>query len=57
MNKIIAAFDGLKYSESTGDYAIDIAKITDSKITGVFLDDRTYTSFKIYDLVLDHGVS
>ncbi len=57
MNKIIAAFDGLKYSESTCEYAVDIAQTTKSHLTGVFLDDRTYTSYKIYELVLDQGVS
>lgn len=57
MNKIIAAFDGLRYAESTVEYAIDVAKVSESHLTGVFLDDRTYTSYKIYELVLDHGVS
>ncbi len=57
MNKVIAAFDGLRYSESTVEYAIDVATLSESHLTGIFLDDRTYTSYKIYELVLDHGVS
>lgn len=57
MNKIIAAFDGLKIAESTKKYAIEITKIDKSHLTGVFLDDKTYTSYKIYDLVLEEGVS
>ena len=57
MNKVIAAFDGLKYSSVNRDYALDYAKTSHSHLTGVFLDDKTYTGYKIYDLVLDQGVS
>jgi nucleotide-binding universal stress UspA family protein len=57
MKKIIAAFDGLKYSESTREYAIAIAQLTGAHLVGVFLDDRTYTSYKIYDLIEDDGLS
>jgi len=51
MKKIIAAIDGLKYSESTAGYAIRFAKQMNAHLVGVFLDDFTYTSYKIYDLV------
>lgn len=51
MKKIIAVIDGLKYSESTTDYAVYLAKLTGSHLVGVFLDDYTYHSYKIYDLV------
>lgn len=57
MKKIIAAFDGLQYSESTRDYAIYIAKQTNTHLVGVFMDDPTYTSYKIYDLIAKEGVS
>lgn len=57
MKKIIAAFDGLKYSESTRDYAIHLAKQTNAHLVGVFLNDPTYTSYKIYELVAKQGVS
>lgn len=57
MLKIIAAFDGLKFSESTKQYALNLAKKTQSHLTGVFLDDKSYTSYKVYDLVFDQGVS
>ncbi len=57
MKKITAAFDGLKYSESTRDYAIYLAKQTDTHLVGIFLDDRTYTSYKIYELITKQGVS
>lgn len=57
MKKIIAAFDGLKYSESTSTYAVQIAKGVDAHLVGIFLDDPLYTSYKIYDLVANGGVS
>jgi nucleotide-binding universal stress UspA family protein len=55
MKKILAAFDGLKYSQNTRDYVIHIAKQTHAHIVGVFLDDRTYTSYKVYDLIVEQG--
>ncbi len=57
MKKIIAAFDGLKYSESARDYAIMLAKHTNAHLVGVFMEDPTYTSYKIYDLVNEEGTS
>ena len=57
MKKIIAAFDGLKFSESTRDHAIALAKLPNMHLVGVFLDDFTYTSYKIYDLIAKEGVS
>ena len=57
MKKIIAAFDGLKYSESTRDYAINIATLSGAHLVGVFMDDSLYTSYKIYDLITKDGVS
>lgn len=55
MKKIIAAFDGLKFSKSTSDYAIQIAKQGNVHLVGVFLDDFTYHSYKIYDLIREEG--
>jgi hypothetical protein len=57
MKKIIAVLDGLKYSESTKGYAIEIAKQSNTHLVGVFLDDYTYTGYKIYDLITKEGVS
>lgn len=51
MNKIIAAIDGLKPSSSTMQYAIELAKQNQAHLVAVFLDDFTYTGYKIYDLV------
>ena len=57
MKKIIAAFDGLKYSESTKGYALYLAKQTNTHLVGIFLDDPLYRSYKIYELVLKEGAS
>lgn len=51
MKKIIAALDGLKYSESTVEYAVQIARETNSHLVGVFLDDFTHHSYSVYDMV------
>ncbi len=56
MKKIIAAFDGLKYSESTKKYAIYLAKQTNTHLVGTFMDDFTYNSYKIYELITDKGI-
>ncbi|MGZ8539979.1 MAG: universal stress protein [Chitinophagaceae bacterium] len=53
MKKIIAAFDGLKFSESTRDYAVQLAKQNDAHLVGVFLND--HAGYKIYDLIHEKG--
>jgi nucleotide-binding universal stress UspA family protein len=55
MKKIIAVIDGLKYSASTTEYAVHVAKQTGSHLVGIFLDDFTYHSYKIYELVDGSG--
>lgn len=57
MKKFIAAIDGLKYADSSCQYATALAKQTHAHLVGVFLDDRLYTSYKIYDLIVKEGVS
>lgn len=57
MKKITAAFDGLKFSKSTRDYAIYLSKQTSTHLVGAFMDDSTYSSYKIYDLIVNQGVS
>lgn len=57
MKKIIAAFDGLKFSAATLDYAIEIAVQGKSIVTGVFLEDFLYHSFNLFDMVGSQGVS
>jgi nucleotide-binding universal stress UspA family protein len=56
MKKIIAVIDGLKYSESTAKYAVQLARSCNAHLIGIFLDDFTYHSYKIYDLVAGEGV-
>jgi nucleotide-binding universal stress UspA family protein len=56
MKKIIAALDGLRFSRSTTDYAISLASQTGAHLVGIFLDDVTYHSYKIFELVHDEGV-
>jgi len=56
MKKIIAAIDGLKYSDSTVNYAVYLARQTNAHLVGIFLDDFTYHSYKIMDLVGDEGL-
>jgi hypothetical protein len=55
MKKIIAAFDGLKYSTATQDHAIAFAKKNDGFLVGVFLDDLFYHSYSIYDVFAEEG--
>ncbi len=55
MKKFIVAFDGLKFSESAKVYAIQLAKQANAHLVGVFLADPAYTSYKIYDLILEDG--
>ncbi len=57
MKKIIAAFDGLKFSESTMQYAVLLAKYHQAHLVAIFLEDISYHSYKIYELVGDGGVS
>lgn len=49
MKKIIVAIDGLKFSRSTTNYAIHMAKQTYAHVVGVFLDDFSYHSYKLYE--------
>jgi hypothetical protein len=55
MRKILVAFDGLKYSHSTQQYAMHIAKQANAHLVGVFLEDFTYHSYKIFQLAGDDG--
>jgi len=50
--RIIAAMDGTKFSKGTIDYAIRLAKLSGSEITGIFLHDIRYLSMT-YSYVWD----
>ncbi|UYQ95409.1 universal stress protein [Chitinophaga horti] len=51
MKKIAAIFDGLKFSDSTLNYAVGIAKEQSAHLTGIFPDDFIYNSFNINKLI------
>lgn len=51
MQKIVAIFDGLRFSESTLHYSILMAKQEQAHLTGVFSRDFTYNSFSLYQLL------
>jgi hypothetical protein len=55
MRKIVAAFDGLRFSESTRDYAIEIARQNKAHLVGLFLEDLAYHSYGIYELITEEG--
>jgi nucleotide-binding universal stress UspA family protein len=57
MKKFVAAIDGLQFSESTRDYAIHLAKQAHAHLVIVSLEDITYQSYKIYELITTKGVS
>ena len=57
MKKIIAAFDGLKYSPATTEYAVHIAKQSHAHLVGIFLDDMIYHSFRFTDVIEGDEVS
>ena len=49
MKKIIVAIDGLNYKPSVIELAISWSIHTNSHLVGVFLHDKTYRSYEIYD--------
>jgi nucleotide-binding universal stress UspA family protein len=55
MKKIIAAFDGLRFSKSTMQYAIDLAIPANAYLVGVFLDDVTYHGYRFSEVVVENG--
>lgn len=51
MKKYVAVFDGYKFSKSTLSYAIQLTKLADAHLVGVFLDEFLYYTYdwnKIY---------
>lgn len=47
MKKVLAAFDGLDYSESTQAFALHMAKQLKAHLVGVFLEDITRHSYSV----------
>jgi len=50
MRKILVAIDGLNYKPSVTEQAISLALHSNGHLVGLFLHDRTYHSYKIYDI-------
>jgi len=57
MKKIIAAFDGLRFSESTLEEAIKMAKQHDAHLVGVFLQEFTARGFVVYEALVGQAGS
>lgn len=55
MKKIIAAFDGLDFSNSTLNYTLFMAKYCNAHIVGIFLDDVNYHSYSLREVIAEGG--
>ena len=55
MKRIMAAFDGLDFSQSTLEYAIYCAQRTKSELVGVFLDDLLNHSYNLEEIINEKG--
>ncbi|MGG7665508.1 hypothetical protein [Dyadobacter sp. BHUBP1] len=53
MKKIIAAIDGLKYSESTAQYAAQMTREIAGHLVGIFNESPDYHDYAIYDLAFE----
>jgi hypothetical protein len=52
MKKIIAAFDGLRFSDSTMKYAVFLAKQANAHLSGIFFSENTRLGYAIYQTVI-----
>lgn len=52
MIKIVAVFDGLKFSEATLAHSIRLAKEKKAHLVGLFLEEFTYQSFSKYQAIV-----
>ncbi len=57
MIKIVAVFDGLKFSEATLHHAIKMVKNQNAHLVGLFLEDFTYQSFSKYRAIAKDKLS
>ena len=59
MKKIIAAFDGLKFSDSVTKYAINLAKQSSSHLVGIFLEAqaRMINAKRVFEFGSGYGYS
>ena len=56
MNKIITAFDGLRFSENTLEYAISLAAKGRAEVVGIFLRERTGLGYAVYESLVEQSV-
>lgn len=52
--KILVVFDGLKFSESVLNYAIQLTKETDASLIGLFLEETIYRSYDASEILRSH---
>lgn len=55
MKKIIVAIDGLKFSTSAVEYAVQLTKEASAHLVGIFLEDFTYHSYSPYNIAVIDG--
>ncbi len=51
MKKFLAVFDGYKMSMSTLQYSIELAKLEEAHLVGVFLDEFIYHTYSVYEIL------
>jgi len=51
MKKFLAVFDGYKMSPSTIDYAIQVTKLAEAHLVGIFLNEFIYHSYNVYEVM------
>ncbi|HEU5051807.1 MAG TPA: universal stress protein [Hanamia sp.] len=51
MKKFLAVFDGFKMSTSTLQYAIELSKLEEAHLVGVFLDEFMYHTYSVYKVM------
>jgi hypothetical protein len=54
MKKFLAVFDGFNMSKSTLGYGIQLARIADAQLVGVFLDESIYRSYDVLKVMKLH---
>lgn len=55
MKNFLAVFDGLRLSKSTVSYAIQFSAKADAHLIGVFLDDISYRSYDVAQVIKKNG--
>lgn len=55
MKKFLAVFDGYKMSESTLQYAIELSRLANAHLVGVFLDEFIYRNYNVYEVITSYN--